>query len=88
MLSVSLIVVEEFCPTLLYNVASVYSGLQNLFMLSYLKVPSQHFHQVEVWTLTGPSQHLVSFPFQTLRYRCAAVLLITFLLQDPISAKL
>ena len=30
-------------------------------MHSSLKVPPQHFSQLEVWTLTGPLQHLDSF---------------------------
>ena len=49
-LSVSHMVVEEFCPTLLSNVASVHWGLQHWFLHSSLKVPPQQFNQVEVWT--------------------------------------
>uniref|UniRef100_A0A3Q0SNZ7 Limb and CNS expressed 1 n=1 Tax=Amphilophus citrinellus TaxID=61819 RepID=A0A3Q0SNZ7_AMPCI len=37
---------------------------RHLFMHSSLKVPPEYFNQVEVWTLTGPLQHLDFFRFQ------------------------
>ena len=58
-LSVSLMVVEESWPTLLSNVALVHRGLQ------HLKVPPQHFSQVEVWGLMY--KDLRGFPTETLR---------------------
>ena len=49
---------------------------------SSLKVPPQHFIQVEVWTLTGPLQHLDSFLFHTFCCRSAAVFGIIVLLMS------
>ena len=43
------------------------------FMHSSLRVPPQRFNQVEVWTSTGPLQHLDSFLFQAFCCRLAAV---------------
>ena len=40
-------------------------------MHSFLKVPPQHFSQVEVWTLTGALQHLDSFLCHTFCCRSA-----------------
>lgn len=59
-------VVEEFCPTALYNVASVRWGLK--IFVSGLKIfVSAQLHwdrSVEVWTLTGPLQHADIYLFQ------------------------
>ena len=51
-------------------------------MHSSLKVPPQHFSQVEVWTLTGPLQHLDSLLFHTFCCRSAAVFGIIVLLMS------
>ena len=82
MLLVIHITVEEFLPILHYNVASVPQGSLAFVMHSSLMIPSQHSNQVEVWTLTGPLQHLESFLFQTFCCRFAAVFGIIVLLMS------
>jgi len=67
-LSVSQIIVDEFWPTLLQNVC------WHLFFHSSLKLPATAINLVEVWTLTGPLQHLDSFLFQPFCCRFAGVL--------------
>ncbi len=59
-LSVSHIILEEFWPTLFYNIAPVYWGL---WAFVYAQLSPQHFSQDELWTLTGLLQHLYSFLF-------------------------
>lgn len=57
------------------------------FICSF-KVLPQHFSQGEIWTLTGPLQHLDSFVFQPFCCRFVAVASIIVLLHDTIWMKL
>lgn len=57
-------------------------------MHSSLNVPPQHFKQTEVWTSTGPLQHIESFLFQPCCCIFAAVIGIIDLLHEVISAQL
>ncbi len=59
-LAVSHIVLEEFWPTLLYNVAPVYWGL---WAFVYTQLSPHDFSQDELWTMTGVLQNLDSFLF-------------------------
>lgn len=60
-LSVSHLIVVEFCPLFFTSLLYFTGGCRHLFMHSFLKVQSQHFSQVEAWTVTGPLQQLDSF---------------------------
>lgn len=51
-------------------------------MCSPLQVPPEYFNQIEVWTVTGPMQHLDYFLFQSCCCSFAAVILIFVLLHD------
>ena len=54
----SLTTLSRNCGPLFTTLLHFIEVCSHLFMHSYLKVPPQHFSWVEVWTLTGPLQHL------------------------------
>lgn len=78
-LSVPHIILEEFWPTLLYNITP-----GNIEV--YVQLLPQHFSQDEVWTMTGLLKHFDFF--LSLFCRFAAVLDIMVLLHDPILTQL
>ena len=80
-----LMVVDEFHNFIIILLYFI-SVCRPSFMHSSLKVPPQHLSQVEVWTLTGPLQHLYSFLFQTFCCRFAAVFGIIVLLMTQFQA--
>lgn len=79
------IIVEEFCPLFFTEFLQFIEIYWHSYMHSFLKVPPEHFNQVEVCALARHGSD--SFLFQSFCCRFVTVLEINVLLNDPISIK-